>query len=319
MSLSLPPVATVILTYDDVVMTRACLQSVVESSYPTDRHAIYLVDNHSRRVPVGDLSREFPDVRYVRTVRNLGVSAGMNAGIRPALSEGPRYVFVLNNDTRVDPRYLLASVEVMESDPSIGVCGSMLLDYHAPRKIQEVGFSFVPERESAVPIGRDEMDAGQHDRVRYVDTVCGAAACYRAATLLAVGLFDPWFFCYWEDTDLCFRIRESGQHVAANGLSKVHHVGNFSLGDVSSLRLYCNTRNYLWFAKRHGFGAAALKLKLRRMPRTLGWLFLKAKRGRIAGAYFRGLLHGWRQAPLTHERLLAESFNPSVIPQCPYA
>ena len=317
--LSLPPVATVVLTYNDVVMTRGCLQSVLQSDYPRDRHAVYLVDNHSYQIPVRDLVRDFPDVRYVRTPCNLGYSGGMNAGIRRALNDGPRYVFVLNNDTRVDPRYLLTSVGAMEADRTIGVCGSMLLDYHFPQKIQEIGFSFKTQREFPIPIGRDELDAGQHDHVKYVDTVCGAAICLRATTLLGAGLFDPSFFCYWEDTDLCFRIRRTGQRVAANGKSKVYHLGSFSLGGVSSLWLYCATRNYLWFAKRHGFGVTALKLKLRRMPWTLGWLFLKARRGRIAGAYFRGLLHGWYRPPLTDARLIEESLTPSSIPQCPYA
>jgi GT2 family glycosyltransferase len=314
-----PHVATVILTYEDVKLTRECLRSVSQNAYPESEHRIYLVDNGSRRVPVDSLISEFPRITYIRNGHNLGFAAGMNTGICEALKDNPVYVFVLNNDTQVDAKYLVASVERLEADPTIGACGSMMLDYHDRTKIQEVGFILDIRRELPIPLGRGELDEGQHDCVTKVDSVCGGAMCLRASTLKRVGLFDPSFFCYWEDTDLCVRIRQSGHQVVCDGRSKIYHLGNFTACLASRLWLYCGTRNYLWFAKRHGFGAAALRLKIKRMPRTLGWLLLKARRGRSAGAYFRGLLHGWRQSPLSDEKLVADSFSHSYTPGCPYA
>ncbi len=249
----------------------------------------------------------------------MGFAAGNNTGIRQAIEDGSAYVFVLNNDTQVHKDYLISTVEAMESDPVIGLCGSMMLEYSKRTRIQEAGFCYDVTREYPIPIGQGERDEGQYDSVEPVNSVTGGAMCIRAEVLRRTGLFDPSFFIYWEDTDLCLRTQHMGYRVTCNGRSKVYHWGNFTWGRVSRLWLYCATRNYLWFAKRHGFGVEGLKLKLRRMPWTLGWLFLKAKSGRIAGAYFRGLLDGWRQPPLPNERLLVESMNQAYVPRCPYA
>jgi GT2 family glycosyltransferase len=314
-----PHAATVVLTYEDVAMTRDCLRSVLEADYASDRHTVYLVDNHSRRVSVEGVAAEFPTAVYIRNDANLGFAAGMNVGIRRALQSGASYIYVLNNDTQVHQNYLTSVVEAMETDPTVGVCGSMILDYHDHSAIQEIGYRLEIDREFPIPRARGERDAGQHDCLTEVDTLCGGALCLRASLLPRVGLFDPSFFCYWEDTDLCLRIRQGEQRVMCQGKSKVYHWGNFTAGSTSRLFLYCSTRNYLWLAKRHGFGPAALKLKLRRLPRTMGWLLLKARRGFYANAYFRGLVHGHFGSPLNRQALIRETSSPQHIPCCPYS
>ncbi len=313
-----PRAASVILTYDEIDMTRACVRSVMRAAYAKDKHTTYLVDNGSRRVSAQSIAAEFSGLRFLNTGRNLGFAAGNNLGIRQALLDGAKYIFILNNDTEVREDYLISTVDAMESDRSIGICGSMMLDFTERGRIQEAGFRFDAGREYPVAIASGERDDGRWDSVVQVDSVTGAAMCLRGDVLPHIGLFDPSFFAYWEDTDLCFRFRAVGHGVVCNGQSKVYHLGNLTLGAASRVWLYCATRNYLWFAKRHGFGLEALRLKLRRMPWTMGWLFLKAKRGRIVGAYIRGLLDGWRQPPLPKERLLAESMNPAYVPWCPY-
>jgi GT2 family glycosyltransferase len=82
---------------------------------------------------------------------------------------------------------------------------------------------------------------------REVFSACAAAALYRRAAFVAVGMFDEDFFCYLEDVDLGFRLRLGGyaaRHVPA---AVVHHVGNSSSGGRgSAFSVYHGHRNLVW-------------------------------------------------------------------------
>src|SRR5262245_47338473 len=116
-----PSVAVIVLNWNNTDDTVECLESLVQLDYP--RYEIVVVDNDSRPSPRQQILEKFPSVTYLETGLNVGYAVGNNAGIRYALVAGHDYVFVLNNDTVVEPNVLRHAAAVAESDPSIGAVG----------------------------------------------------------------------------------------------------------------------------------------------------------------------------------------------------
>lgn len=313
-----PSVATLVLTYNDVELTRDCLRSVLQADYPTGQHRVYLIDNYSQEVNTEILINEFPQVCYIRTLRNLGYAGGVNAGIRHAIHDGASYVYVLNNDAVAEKGYLSSAIDVLERDKTIGVCGSLMMSYENRSMIQDAGYRIAPNQALPIPIGRGELDQGQFDTVQEVDSVSGGGVCLRVSTLLSIGLFDPSFFCYWEDTDLCFRVRAYGQRVVSTGKSKIFHLGSMTAGIGSPLYMYYFTRNSFWVAKRHGLRRSFPVAKVIQVPRVIMWLLFRVRQHRSVLPYLRGLVDGLRIPPISSKELLQFSFSREYMPVGPY-
>jgi GT2 family glycosyltransferase/glycosyltransferase involved in cell wall biosynthesis len=97
-----------------------------------------------------------------------------------------------------------------------------------------------------------------------VEGFCGGAVLLRGSALAEVGLFDPWFFAYYEDTDLSWRLRRAGWEVRTAPESVVHHAFGASGGGGSRLHVFLDRRNWLLTDWRNG-GRAQRR-------RALGWL-----------------------------------------------
>ena len=97
-----------------------------------------------------------------------------------------------------------------------------------------------------------------------VNGFCGGAALLRRESLEDVGLFDPRYFAYYEDTDLSWRLRRAGWQVRAAPLAVVHHAFGASGGGGSRLHVFLDRRNWLITNLRNGHA--------RDLRRSLGWL-----------------------------------------------
>src|SRR5258706_2929655 len=100
----LPSVAVIVLNWNGTDDTVECLQSLLHVDYP--RCEIVVVDNGSLQSPRARIAAEFPLVTCLETAHNLGYAGGNNIGMSYALGRGHDYVFVLNNDTIVEPNFL---------------------------------------------------------------------------------------------------------------------------------------------------------------------------------------------------------------------
>ena len=112
--------------------------------------------------------------------------------------------------------------------------------------------------------GRDrgwlEIDAGQYDEPAGVLTTSGASVAFRMRALREVGLFDERFFLYYEDTDLCWRLRLAGWEVRTAPASVVRHAHSATSGAQSDLHRFYSERNRLLTLARNapaGLAAAA--------------------------------------------------------------
>lgn len=240
----LPPlVYIIVLNWNRPALTIDCVESLLALEYPN--HRILVVDNGSSDDSVGQISTAFPNVEILQTGTNLGFGAGNNRGIRLALDRGAQYVWLLNNDTKAFPETLTHLLAKAEQDPAYGAVGSVLF------------YSLDPERIQAWGGGAISLFSGRARHFQHPSPL-GPTAFLTAASLLVradamktVNFFDDQFFLYWEDADLCYRIRKAGYRLAVAADAKLIHLESATLSMNSQLQLYHSARSSVRFFFRH--------------------------------------------------------------------
>jgi GT2 family glycosyltransferase len=193
-----PSVYVLILNHNGKDHLAYCLPSVLETEYP--RLHIVLIDNGSNDDSVPFTRDNYPQIEIIENGRNLGWAGGNNVGIRCALERRADYVVLLNNDMRVDSRWLTHAVAVAEADPLIGFVGfDTIGEYHLNADPDLAQFK---QRQSAWR--RLEVAGTEH--------IAGCALFLRADLLRNIGLLDERFFAYGEEDDLQKRARRAGYH-----------------------------------------------------------------------------------------------------------
>lgn len=237
-----PLVSVMVLNHNNWRDTEECLASIRRLDYPNYR--LLLVDNGSQEAAPQSLGERFPGVEILANSRNLGFAGGVNRGIRHARERGAEYIWLLNNDTEVEPGSLAAMVQQAEADPKVGAVGSILLNPDANRSLQAWGggrVNFV----LGLPAHLRGRQPGR------LDYLCGASLLLRHRAIDQVGVLDPGFFLYWEDADLCFRLRAAGWKLAVAEESFVIHKAYGSTIFQSTVYDYHFTRSSIRFFRRH--------------------------------------------------------------------
>ncbi len=292
-----PAVTAVVLNWNGLSDTLACLASLSACSYPS--LSVIVVDNGSRQSPAAEIAQRRPGVEVIENSNNMGYAAGNNVGIRRALAAGADFVWVLNNDTEVDPGALAALVREANVHEEAGAVGGKVLCSDDPGRIW-VAWGRVTWRQSLIElVGAGCLDDGKFDDDREVEWLPGCSILFRAEALREAGLFDEDFFAYHEDVEWAARARVAGWTSRYTGASRIYHRGNAASGGsghYGGFRKYLSARNSVLYARKHGklrhklFMAAAIVL-------TLPFQFLRRlATGEAGGVVMK--VRGWRDALL---------------------
>ena len=219
-----PLVSIVVCFYNAVEMTINCVDTI-EKNTPGVRYELILVDDGSDDPRVAEVAR-LPGARVIRSDQNRGFTRAANLGARHAVGD---YLVFLNNDTEVGRGWLEALLEAAGSGPDVGAVGAMLISPDG--MLQEAG-GVIWSDASGVNYGRGRDPRADEFRYRReVDYCSGACLLIRRSTFESVGGFDECFAPgFYEDTDLCFTLRESGQVVLYEPEARVVHVGGATFG-----------------------------------------------------------------------------------------
>lgn len=251
-----PLVAIIVLCWNGKKDTLECLESLRKLRYPNYR--TILVDNGSTDGTSAAVRDSFPEAEVIETRRNVGFAAGNNVGINHALERGADAVFLLNNDTTVDPDLLTSLVTSLYRSPDIGAVNPTIYYYDQPSVIWSAGGTLDWQTGIAYQRHVDEVDIGQLRAEEEVDYGVGAALLMRREAAEAVGLLDPSFFLYYEETDWCSRARDAGYKTIFVPSGKVWHKVSQSMNGRSATQLYYCCRNRLLFMSKRGTGSMRL-------------------------------------------------------------
>jgi GT2 family glycosyltransferase len=250
---------------------------------------VVLVDNASHDGTADAVAERHPWVHLIRSAQNLGFAAGNNLAARHAKG---RVLLLLNPDALPARGSVARGLALMDSDPSVGLAGARLLaDDGAtqpsarmfPTLMQEaIVLSGLAARfPKSRWFGRLDRTWADPASAAPVDWVPGAFALVRRDLFERLGGFDERFFLYYEEVDLCRRIRAAGYRVQYWPELRVHHIGGVSARTVagatvarsgSQLTLWRARSGLLYYRKNHGWLTAWAVNRLERSWHALrGW------------------------------------------------
>lgn len=235
-----PLTSIVIPVYNNLALTRVCIQSIYDNRGKSP-FEIIVVDDCSTE-DIGALQREFPDVRVVRNERNSGFLLTANRGGREARGE---YVVFLNNDTSVLPGWLDELTTALYGHPEAGMIGSQLI-HMGTRLLQESG-NLICKDGRMLPLGRGESpNHPEFTYFREVDFCSAASIILRKSVFDEMRGFDTAYApAYFEDPDLALRLQKAGYHNYVMPLSRVMHQEMASYGATLSERCERNRKFFI--------------------------------------------------------------------------
>lgn len=261
-----PAIAAVLVNYNGGDELRSALHSIVNAMDRTPWEAV-VVDNASTDGSE-EMATEFaPAVRLLRNAENVGFARGVNQGIAATRAPG---ILIMNPDCRLDQGAVETLLAELNAHPSCAIVGPRILDPDGsvqgsargdPDMLTGIfGRTGVLRRALPwLPVARrnviTDADSGQESSV-VVDWVSGACMLARREALDTVGGFDERYFMYWEDADLCRRLRARGFHVRyVPAAVAVHNVGQSSrTARAVSIRAFHDSA-YLYYSTHVAPGA----------------------------------------------------------------
>lgn len=247
-----PKVSAIVLTWNQCAVTLECLESLRAQRYPNLE--IILVDNGSEDDTIARVRAEFAEVVVIENGENLGFAEGNNAGLRHALRGDAAYIMLLNNDTAVDPAMIGTLLAPMQADPEIGVTGPKMLYFDQPETIWCAGNRLDPRTGESIRLRAEQPDNDDDMALLDVDFITACAICLRREVIEAIGLLDPRFFIYYEESDWCARVRAEGWRVVYVPQARLWHKVSATMGTTSPATEYYMTRNVMLYLAKNGRG-----------------------------------------------------------------
>lgn len=259
-------VAVVIVSWNVRDYLDKCLRSVnSEIARSGFTVKVWVVDNASTDGTVDILADLFPHVELIANENNPGFGAANNQGMRAAAAFDPRYYFLLNPDTVVQPGALTHLVNCLEERPEAAMAGARLV--YGSGRFQHSAFFFPGISQllfDLFPLPARLYETrlnGRYSRSQYrsdgkpfaIDHPLGATMLLRAEVFQSTQGFDEAFHMYCEEVDWCWRIREAKWEIYAVPAAEIVHYGGGSTkqAEVRSLVNLWRSRAML-YQRHHG-------------------------------------------------------------------
>jgi GT2 family glycosyltransferase len=254
---SAPLISVIIVSYNTRELLLQCLDALQTATEVP--HEVIVVDNGSLDGSADAVEQRFGDAIVIRQ-ENVGFGRGNNAGLQQA---GGRFILLLNSDVLVRPRCVDRLADYLLVHPEVGAVGPRLIrpngeldlackrGFPTPRasffRVTGLSRAFRHSRVfNAYNLGNlDERE--EHE----IDSGTGACLLVRRSTIDQVGFFDPDFFMYGEDLDLCFRIKEGGWKVVYLPTAQAVHLKGQSTRQATNRMLFAFHSAMWTFHSKH--------------------------------------------------------------------
>ena len=238
-------VSIITINYNGLEDTCALIETIPFN----ENMEVIVVDNASKNHEADTIAQRYPQVRVIKSERNLGFAGGNNLGIQAAQG---KYLFLINNDTIFKEFNILALIDRMESSPAIGIVCPKIRFAWDNNPIQFAGYSRLSKisvRNHS--IGFNEEDHRQYETPHPTPYAHGAAMMIRREAINKVGLMPECYFLYYEELDWSMMFTRAGYQIWYEPLCTIYHKESQSTGQNSSLRTYYLTRNRLLLVRRN--------------------------------------------------------------------
>ena len=292
MTSALNELTVILVTYNSAHILRSSLPLL------SDVRHVLIVDNASTDSSVELVTELLPQARIIRNPENLGFGRANNIGLEHVTTP---YALLLNPDCTIAPGSLSTLVEAAQRYPEAAI--------------------LAPKIEATIGIPTDNFRPAFHVKLRpavnlsmsggdlCTDWLIGAAMFMNMRHMRRIGFFDPWFFLFYEEEDLCMRVRQAGLQIMVIPAAEAKHQSGQSTKTMRSQsfnRVYYLTISRLYLTRKQ-FGQIAFLKK-----------FASVFLGSLLGLPLYAVLLNPRLVMRNLARLLAALRTPSELsrPHC---
>lgn len=233
-------VSIIIVNYNTKDLILQCLQSIFEHTIDISFEVI-VVDNASNDGSCDSIKEKFPQVNLVSSENNLGFGKANNLGAR--LASGT-FLFLLNSDTLLIENSIKILIDFFDksNDHTIAVVGCKLLDLNKKPHISYGNFPSIYQEIFEYGLFkifkkyyREKLSPSIIDNsteIKNVDYIIGADMFFKKSVFDSISGFDEDFFLYYEETEICFRLKKLGYKIVWNpNTSIIHYLGSSGKSD----------------------------------------------------------------------------------------
>ena len=278
-------VSIIFVNYKTKDLTINAINSVIEKTEGVD-YEIFVVDNASNDGSIEAIEQEFPNINIIKNPINSGFGSANNLAIKQAKG---KYIFCLNTDTLLVNNAIKIMFDFMEKieNSKIGACGGYLVDKDL--KPIHCGGRLPNVKEIIWKLGLRQIFKKYYNENMYISLnsddenldsklgyITGADIFFRKSVLDKVGLFDENFFMYYEETDLCKRIWDSGYTIKFVPTAQIIHLeGASTKSSIKKLKMIKKSEFY--YFKKHYPNQAGLVKLIYLILYLIDWLILGNK------------------------------------------
>ena len=250
-----PLISIITVNYNSLEATCGLLESIRRTDY--GKVEVILVDNGSDLDPGAFIKKQYPEIHFIRSEKNLGFAGGNNLGIHASKGE---YLFFLNNDAVLTDGTIAKLLQLFQEIPSLGIVSPKICYYNetpgeSPDIIQYAGSTHLnPFTGRNRTLGERQIDEGQFNRACPTAYPHGAAMMAPRKVIDKVGAMPEEFFLYYEELDWCEQIRKAGFEIYVEPNAKIYHQESCSVGKASAFKTYYLNRNRILFVRRNRKG-----------------------------------------------------------------
>ena len=238
-------VSIITINYNGLEDTCALIETIPFN----ENMEVIVVDNASKNQEADTIEQRYPQIKVIRSYKNLGFAGGNNLGIQAATG---KYLFLVNNDTVFKDFNIQTLINRMYSSPKVGIVCPKIKFAWGNNPIQFAGYSKLSRifiRNHA--IGFNKEDHGQYDTPHPTPYAHGAAMFIRRDAIDKVGFMPEDYFLYYEELDWSMMFTRAGFQIWYEPQCTIYHKESQATGQNSPLRTYYLTRNRLLLVRRN--------------------------------------------------------------------
>ncbi|MCU0533468.1 MAG: glycosyltransferase family 2 protein [Hydrococcus sp. Prado102] len=265
-------VATIIVTWNKLHNICLLLEDITKLDLQHIQLDTYVVDNASDDGTQSYLEQHYSWSEILQTGSNLGGSGGFSHGLQVVSKLEYDYIWLLDDDVRLDPLALYALIKTLQNNNEVGLVGSQIRKLQEPNTIQEIG-SFIDSKKAHLKTNFGNSSNLSNEEILkeklyiYVDACAAASLLVRREIIREIGVFED-YFLHFDDVEWCLRAKQAGWIVAVNPASIIwHHSPDFKCRPWVN---YYDERNLCYCWQKHR-PELVLKRIVVSLPRLVYW------------------------------------------------
>ncbi|HIK15695.1 MAG TPA: glycosyltransferase family 2 protein [Leptolyngbyaceae cyanobacterium M33_DOE_097] len=244
----------IVVNYNSYPAIVECLRSI-QAQIQSVPYELIVVDNASSDDSVAQIKTQIPDCRVIQLTKNVGFGAGNNAGVQVASGE---YLFFLNPDTVLLEDSLKILLQKIAKNPELGIVAPRIiypdgrLQLSTAWEISLLGEYKTRKQLADYERGNHQVEIeAEYAHDRAVEIVLGSAFLMTKALFQMVGGFDEQFFMYFEESDLCQRVRARGYQILYTPDTTLVHLHGTSVQKIPDKMIVEYRRSQLYYYRKH--------------------------------------------------------------------